>query len=82
MVRKSFTDQMTWEQRTKGVGLVLSCAKIWNVPEALSGKGTGLETCLELLKDIRKPGRCSQRDTVVLWYFRAITMTVQHVHII
>lgn len=62
----SFTDQMTWEQRTKGVGLVLNCAKIWNVPEALSGKGTGLETSLELLKDIRKPGRCSQRDTVVL----------------
>lgn len=63
VVRKGFTDQMTCEQRTKGREGA-SCAKIWDVPAAISGKGTGLETCF--LKDIRKPGRCSQRGTVDL----------------
>ena len=77
MVMKGFTDQMTCEQRTEG-SEVISCAKIWNVLEAVNGKDTGRGTCLEFLKVGSRGGAVRE----VLWILHDVTVTTCSHHLI
>lgn len=76
MVRKDFTEQTICEQKTERSEGV-SCANIWNVPEAVSGKGAGLGEHLEFLK-VGSRGRAVKE---VLWVLHDVPVTT-HVHVI